>query len=68
MAKLGAPIKGIVYFNGEVPVLMDVNGKGDFLVPTIFSLWGSPDLLPHFEVCPNFKRSSAKIVFCIVYS
>jgi len=50
MAKLGAPHKGIVYFNGEMPVLIDVNGKGDFLIPTVFSLWSSPNLLPAFEV------------------
>ena len=28
MAKMGAPFKGVVYFNGEQPMVIDVNGKG----------------------------------------
>lgn len=71
MAKLGAPHKGIVYFNGEMPVLIDVNGKGDFLIPTVFSLWSSPNLLPAFEVSashlcipihPGFSKSDFLIL------
>lgn len=25
---MGAPFKGVVYFNGEQPMVIDVNGKG----------------------------------------
>jgi hypothetical protein len=34
---MGAPFKGVVYFNGEQPMVIDVNGKG--------GAWGSAGLL-----------------------
>ena len=45
MAKLGAPNKGIVYFNDKEPVLVDVNGKGDFLASGYMQILMHPPAL-----------------------
>ncbi|GLC72504.1 hypothetical protein PLESTF_001258200 [Pleodorina starrii] len=48
-AKLASPSRVVLYLHDGAPILMDPNGKGDY-VPTIFALWRLPTLLPQVYV------------------
>lgn len=46
VAKVASPSRAHVYSSDGVPLLVDVTGKGDAWLPTVFALWRAPDLLP----------------------
>ncbi|EFJ51539.1 hypothetical protein VOLCADRAFT_56991 [Volvox carteri f. nagariensis] len=48
-AKLASPSRVVLYLHDGQPILVDPNGKGDY-VPTIFALWRLPTLLPQVHV------------------
>ena len=50
--KVASPSRVVMYMNENgVPMFIDLNGKGE-IVPTVFSLWLVPTLLPAF-VCKH---------------
>jgi translation initiation factor 2D len=56
VAKLGPPHRGLAYFNGNLPMIIDLNGKGDTLMPTVFALWAAPNVVPTFQVSDGSRR------------
>lgn len=52
LGKVASPSRVVIYLNENgVPIFIDLNGKGE-IVPTVFSLWLVPSLLPAF-VCKH---------------
>eukprot|EP00976_Prorocentrum_cordatum_P046153 932386-Prorocentrum_minimum.AAC.2 len=53
VAKMGPPHRAHVYFHVDLPMIVDLNGKGDTMIPTVFALWAAPNVVPSFQVSGN---------------
>ncbi|KAK3238247.1 hypothetical protein CYMTET_51727 [Cymbomonas tetramitiformis] len=50
VGKMASPSRATVYFNGLIPMIIDLNSKVDTLIPSVFALWQCPNLLPVFQL------------------